>query len=112
MDVRIRSDPSSVARFETLSLRARAHCNNANTLAKWSRHDKVSGSLTSCSAQVSWACQEIFREGCFVPCFFGTMRFRECLVPINSAGHDHLANVGDAKTLVIHPSSTTHQQQR
>jgi O-acetylhomoserine (thiol)-lyase len=22
----------------------------------------------------------------------------------------HLANVGDAKTLVIHPSSTTHQQ--
>ncbi len=23
---------------------------------------------------------------------------------------DHLANVGDAKTLVIHPASTTHQQ--
>ena len=22
----------------------------------------------------------------------------------------HLANIGDAKTLVIHPSSTTHQQ--
>ena len=24
--------------------------------------------------------------------------------------HSHLANVGDAKSLVIHPGSTTHQQ--
>jgi O-acetylhomoserine (thiol)-lyase len=24
--------------------------------------------------------------------------------------HSHLANVGDAKSLVIHPASTTHQQ--
>jgi O-acetylhomoserine (thiol)-lyase len=24
--------------------------------------------------------------------------------------HSHLANIGDARSLVIHPSSTTHQQ--
>ncbi|NNE96902.1 MAG: O-acetylhomoserine aminocarboxypropyltransferase/cysteine synthase [Acidimicrobiales bacterium] len=35
----------------------------------------------------------------------GGQRFIESLVLIS-----HLANVGDAKTLVIHPASTTHQQ--
>ena len=35
----------------------------------------------------------------------GGARFIESLQMIS-----HLANVGDAKTLVIHPASTTHQQ--
>ena len=102
--------------LETLSLRARAHCNNANTLAKWlSEHDKVEWvSHTSLKAHKSHKlAKKYFREGCFgaVLSFGIKGGYESAKKFINSVKlATHLANVGDAKTLVIHPSSTTHQQ--
>jgi O-acetylhomoserine/O-acetylserine sulfhydrylase-like pyridoxal-dependent enzyme len=102
--------------LETLSLRARAHCNNANTLAKWlSEHDKDEWvSHTSLKTHKSHSlAKKYFREGCFgaVLSFGIKGGYESAKKFINSVKlATHLANVGDAKTLVIHPSSTTHQQ--
>merc|ERR1712166_1354984 len=102
--------------LETLSLRMQRHCENTLALAQ---------SLES-DPKVAWVsypglkshpdherAKEYFREGCFGGVLtFGVKggekvgrRFCEAVVLAS-----HLANVGDAKTLVIHPGSTTHHQ--
>jgi O-acetylhomoserine/O-acetylserine sulfhydrylase len=102
--------------LETLSLRAERHCANAMALAEWlERHPKV---------QWVWypglkshpyheAAKRMLRKGMFG----GILNFG--LKAGKDAGKKFidrvklaslLANVGDAKTLVIHPASTTHQQ--
>merc|ERR1712137_633739 len=102
--------------LETLSLLGRAHCNNANALAEWlSSHDQVAWvshpSLKSHAAHED--AKKYFRAGCFgaVLCF-GVKGGHEACVKFLDALKlaSHLANVGDAKTLVIHPASTTHEQ--
>lgn len=102
--------------LETLSLRGRAHCNNANELAQFlSTHDQVSWvshpSLASHGSHED--AKKYFRPGCFgsVLCF-GVKGGKEACVKFLDALTlaSHLANVGDAKTLVIHPASTTHEQ--
>ena len=102
--------------LETLSLRVERHCTNALELARWlSKH-----------AQVAWVsypglenhpahalAKKYLRAG-----FFGSV-LTFGIKGGEAAGRkliDHvklaslLANVGDAKTLIIHPASTTHQQ--
>lgn len=101
---------------ETLSLRAERHAENANALAAWlEAHDAVEWvwhpSLAGHPSHER--AREYFREGAFGSVLsFGIRGGREAgqafIEGVELASH--LANVGDAKTLVIHPASTTHQQ--
>jgi len=102
--------------LETLSLRAKAHCENANALAAWlEKHDDVEWvSHTSLASHGSHElAKKYFRPNCFGAVLsFGLKGGKEAGSKFidNVKLCSHLANVGDAKTLVIHPSSTTHQQ--
>ena len=102
--------------IETLSLRAQRHAENANALAAWlDAHDAVEWvwhpSLASHPSHET--ARRYFREGAFGSVLsFGVRGGRPAgqafIEGVELASH--LANVGDAKTLVIHPASTTHQQ--
>ncbi|KAK3273890.1 hypothetical protein CYMTET_17897 [Cymbomonas tetramitiformis] len=101
---------------ETLALRMERHCQNTNELALWLQsHDKVSWvshpSLPNHPYHVR--AKEYFRQDCYgaVLSFGVKGGLSGGLAFINSVKLcSHLANVGDAKTLVIHPASTTHEQ--
>eukprot|EP00959_Pyramimonas_sp_CCMP1952_P240256 5020598-Pyramimonas_sp.AAC.3 len=59
--------------------------------------------------------RQYFRPGCYGSVLsFGVKGGREAGMAFINAVKlaSHLANVGDAKTLVIHPASTTHEQVR
>jgi O-acetylhomoserine/O-acetylserine sulfhydrylase len=101
--------------LETLSLRVQRHVDNALEIAKWlSKHPKVEyvdypGLASSPYHDLA---TKYLKNG-----FGGVLSFK---VKAGKEGADklvnsvklisHLANVGDAKTLIIHPASTTHQQ--
>ena len=101
---------------ETLSLRAQRHAENANKVAAWlEAHDAVEWvwhpSLESHHSHET--AKRYFREGAFGSVLsFGIRGGAEAGKAFIEAVElaSHLANVGDAKTLVIHPASTTHQQ--
>lgn len=101
--------------LETLSLRVQRHADNALELAKWLK----------AHPQVTWVeypgleyhpyhglAKRYLRNG-----FGGVLNFgvrggydaAQTLID-NLSLASHLANVGDVRTLVIHPTSTTHQQ--
>jgi len=101
--------------LETLSLRVQRHVDNALTLARWlEQHEQVEyvnypGLESSPYHQLA---KKYLRNG-----FGGVLTFaikggkQKAAAFINHLKlASHLANVGDAKTLVIHPASTTHQQ--
>eukprot|EP00937_MAST-01D_sp_MAST-1D-sp2_P001363 g1363.t1 len=104
--------------LETLSLRARAHSDNANRLAAWlSAHPAVKpGSVQhpSLPSHPSHArAKQFFRDGCFGAVFTfelagGKAQGEKFISATELCAN--LANVGDARTLVIQPSATTHQQ--
>jgi O-acetylhomoserine (thiol)-lyase len=101
--------------IETLSLRVQRHVDNALALAQWlEKHPKVisvdyPGLPGNPYHQLA---KKYLKHG-----FGGVLSF---LVKGGKDAADkvvnnvklisHLANVGDAKTLIIHPASTTHQQ--
>ncbi|EKM60017.1 uncharacterized protein PHACADRAFT_158417 [Phanerochaete carnosa HHB-10118-sp] len=96
---------------ETMSPRAERHCANALALARFlERHSKVSRAMyVGLPSHPSHAlANRFFREGQY-------MGGRENIA-VGSRVFDalklasNLANVGGAKTLVIHPATTTHQQ--
>jgi O-acetylhomoserine/O-acetylserine sulfhydrylase len=100
---------------ETLSLRVQRHVDNALALAKWLEgHSKVKAvnypGLTS-SPYHSLA-KKYLKNGFGAVLNFELAGGKEDAIKfINSLKLiSHLANVGDAKTLAIHPASTTHQQ--
>ncbi|WP_038031434.1 O-acetylhomoserine aminocarboxypropyltransferase/cysteine synthase family protein [Thermonema rossianum] len=101
--------------LETLSLRVQRHVDNALALARWlEQHEQVEyvnypGLESSPYHQLA---KKYLRNG-----FGGVLTFaikggkEKAAAFINHLKlASHLANVGDAKTLVIHPASTTHQQ--
>jgi len=102
--------------LETLSLRMERHCQNAAQLARWlEHHSKVSWvwypGLPSHPSHAM--AKKYLRPGCFGAMLaFGVKGGLEAGKKfINGVRLSSLlANVGDAKTLVIHPASTTHQQ--
>ncbi len=102
--------------LETLSLRLERHCQNGLTLAKWlEAHPRVDWvwypGLESHPYHAN--AKKHFRDGMFGSMLsFGIKGGLEAGKKfINSVKlASLLANVGDAKTLVIHPASTTHQQ--
>lgn len=101
--------------LETLHLRMPKHSSNALELARWLDNDE----------RISWVnyvgleshpshnnAKKYFRVGFGSVFGFGIkggyqagIKFIEALELCS-----HLANIGDSKTLVIHPASTTHQQ--
>jgi len=101
--------------LETLSLRVERHCQNALELAKWlENHPQVElvkyPGLTS--SPYHDLAKKYLKRG-----YGGVMTFKlkkgseaaDKLIE-NLKLISHLANVGDAKSLIIHPASTTHQQ--
>jgi len=102
--------------LETLSLRVERHCENALALARWlENHPKVS--WVSYPGLPSHASHELAKRLLRPNTFGGVLSFGvKGDANIGSAVVDklrlasNLANVGDAKTLVIHPATTTHQQ--
>ena len=102
--------------LETLSLRIERHCSNAIALAQWlQNHSKVANvsypGLTS-DPYHNQAKKYLTSRGMGCMLMFSLKGgFDDAVTFINSLKlSSHLANVGDSKTLVIHPASTTHQQ--
>jgi O-acetylhomoserine (thiol)-lyase len=101
--------------LETLSLRVQRHVDNALALAQWlERHPRVAWvNYPGLASHPSHAlAQRYLRHGFGGVLSFGIRGGREAgrqfIDGVRLASH--LANVGDAKTLVIHPATTTHQQ--
>ncbi|EPQ53312.1 O-acetylhomoserine ami [Gloeophyllum trabeum ATCC 11539] len=102
--------------LETLSLRAQRHSDNALALARYlEQHPKVK--WVSYTGLPSHASHELAKKLLRQGAFGGVLSFGvKADADIGSKVVDSLklasnpANVGDAKTLVIHPATTTHQQ--
>ena len=101
--------------LETLSLRVQRHADNALELATWlqSREwvEKVNypGLPDSPYHQLAKKYLKNGYGGVLTCNVKGGKKVAEQLVG-NVEMISHLANVGDAKTLIIHPASTTHEQ--
>jgi len=101
--------------METLSLRMERHCSNALKVAKWlENHDAVSyvnyaGLKSSPHYDLH---QKFCPRGAGAVFTFGLKGGYEagvkCVASVNL--FSHLANVGDTRSLIIHPASTTHSQ--
>ena len=101
--------------LETLSLRVQRHVDNALELAQWlDDHELVEwvtypGLPSHPSHETA---NRILRNGYGAVLSFGARggfaTGRSFIDATQLASH--VANIGDAKTLVIHPASTTHQQ--
>jgi O-acetylhomoserine (thiol)-lyase len=101
--------------LETLSLRVQRACDNALALAKWlARHPQVSWvSYPGLESHPHHARARKYLRNGFGPVLSfgikgGLEAGKKFIDGVKLASH--LANVGDAKTLVIHPASTTHSQ--
>src|SRR5512134_1528676 len=101
--------------IETLPLRMQRHCDNALAVATWlSGHDKV--------AWVNYAglpgnefralAKRYSPKGAGAVFTFGLKGGYEAGIALvsNVKLFSHLANIGDTRSLIIHPASTTHRQ--
>ncbi|MGB9132027.1 MAG: O-acetylhomoserine aminocarboxypropyltransferase/cysteine synthase family protein [Methanosarcina sp.] len=101
--------------LETLPLRMKKHCDNALEVAKFlENHPKVSwvsypGLESHSSHELA---KKYLKSGSGALIGFGIKGgINSCKKFIESLEvFSHLANIGDAKSLVIHPASTTHEQ--
>jgi O-acetylhomoserine (thiol)-lyase len=101
--------------IETLPLRMQRHCDNALTIAKWLK----------ANPKVSWVnyagledndCYALHKKYC--PKGAGSVftfglkgGYEAGLKLVNGVKlFSHLANIGDTRSLIIHPASTTHRQ--
>jgi O-acetylhomoserine (thiol)-lyase len=101
--------------IETLPLRMQRHCDNALQVAEWlSAHDKV--------AWVNYAglkdnefhalAERYCPKGAGAVFTFGLKDGYNAGIALvsNVELFSHLANIGDTRSLIIHPASTTHRQ--
>ncbi len=101
--------------LETLPLRMRQHAANAQAVARFlAQRDEVAWVSFPIFEDNRWTslAQKYLPEGPGAVFSFGLKGgYEACKTFIASVElASHLANIGDAKTLVIHPASTTHQQ--
>ncbi len=101
--------------LETLSLRVERHCSNALALAQWlEAHPSVEYVWYPglASSPYNELAKKYLTNGFGGILQFGVKGGKETAAAfINELKlASHLANVGDAKTLVINPASTTHEQ--
>ena len=101
--------------IETLPLRMQRHCDNALTVAKWLK----------ANSKVGWVNYAGLEDNAFYPLHkkycpkgagsvftFGLKGGYEAgMKMVNGVKlFSHLANIGDTRSLIIHPASTTHRQ--
>jgi O-acetylhomoserine/O-acetylserine sulfhydrylase len=101
--------------IETLSLRAQRHGDNALALAQWlEKHPSVEYVIYPGleSSPYHGLAKKYLTNGYGGVLQVGIKGGKEKAAALIEALQlaSHLANVGDAKTLVIHPASTTHEQ--
>lgn len=100
---------------ETLPLRMARHCENALAVASWlETHPKVDWVSYAGlpSSPYHGLMQKICPKGAGAVLTFGLKGGYEAGVKLVSSLKlfSHLANIGDVRSLVIHPASTTHRQ--
>lgn len=100
--------------LETLSLRMDRHLENTLALAQWlEKHPKVeSVSYPGLESHPSYQNAKKYLKGGGGVLSFNVKGDKETANSVvnNLELVSHLANVGDAKTLIIQPAATTHQQ--
>lgn len=101
--------------IETLPLRMARHCENALAVAKWlEKHPKVAWiSYAGLPSSPNHAlAKKITPNGAGAVFTFGLKGGYDAGVKLVSSLKlfSHLANIGDVRSLVIHPASTTHRQ--
>lgn len=101
--------------LETLPLRMQRHSENALAVAQWlGKHPKVDWVLyPGLESHPQHALAKKYHHGGYGAILgFGVQGGLEAGKRLidNVKLFSHLANVGDAKSLIIHPASTTHQQ--
>lgn len=101
--------------LETLSLRVQRHVDNTLALAQWleQQPDVAWVNYPGLPSHPSHArARQYLQHGFGAVLSFGIRGGEEAARGFisNVKLASHLANIGDAKTLVIHPASTTHQQ--
>ncbi len=101
--------------LETLSLRMERHSQNALAIAQWlEARDEVEWVKYPGLASSPWneRAKKYLPNGCGAIVAFGIKGGREAGTKFIDALelHSHLANVGDVRSLAIHPATTTHQQ--
>jgi O-acetylhomoserine (thiol)-lyase len=101
--------------IETLPLRMQKHCDNAMQIARWLKtHPKVE--WVSYAGLEDDPCYNLHRTYCpkgagSVFTFGVKGGFDAGMALVNGVKIiSHLANVGDTRSLIIHPASTTHRQ--
>jgi len=101
--------------IETLSLRMERHCENALAVAKWlEAHDQVASVNYAALPSSPWnaAAKKYAPNGVGAVLSFeikGGVSAGRALVD-NVSLFSHVANIGDVRSLIIHPASTTHSQ--
>ena len=101
--------------IETLPLRIERHCQNTLAVAEWlEKHPAVAWvNYAGLSSNANHAIQQkICPKGAGAVFTFGLKGGYEAGVGLvsNLNLFSHLANIGDTRSLVIHPASTTHRQ--
>jgi O-acetylhomoserine (thiol)-lyase len=101
--------------IETLSLRMQRHCDNALAVAKWLKSNpKVAWvNYAGLEDNASYALhQKYCPKGAGAVFTFGLKGGYDAgLGLVNKVRlFSHLANIGDTRSLIIHPASTTHNQ--
>lgn len=101
--------------LETLSLRVDRHVQNALALAQWLEQHPLVARVNYpglASSPYHSLAQRYLKRGYGAVLSFELKGSREQASQFVDSLQlvSHLANVGDAKTLIIHPGSTTHQQ--
>ncbi|MEQ9813479.1 MAG: O-acetylhomoserine aminocarboxypropyltransferase [Azospirillaceae bacterium] len=101
--------------IETLSLRMARHCENAMKVAEHLEgHPKVEwvNYAGLASSPYNKLAKKYTPKGCGAVFTFGVKGGYEAGVKLVESVElfSHLANIGDARSLIIHPASTTHRQ--
>lgn len=100
---------------ETLPLRMQRHCDNALEVASWlQQHEKIAWvSYPGLAEDPNHALMQKYSpKGAGAVFTFGLTNGFDAGVKLveNVQMFSHLANIGDTKSLIIHPASTTHRQ--
>ncbi len=101
--------------IETLPLRMQRHCDNALAAAEWlSKHPKVAWVSYPGLAgdKYNALAKKYAPKGAGAVFTFGLKGGYDAGVKVvsNVKLFSHLANIGDTRSLIIHPASTTHRQ--
>ena len=101
--------------IETLPLRMQRHCDSALKVAEWlSGHEKVAWVNYAGLADNSFhaLAQRYCPKGAGAVFTFGLKGGYDAGIALVGAVRlfSHLANIGDTRSLIIHPASTTHRQ--